>query len=216
MPDYAKDSIATLNTPESVSQHFAKGTSPGAGLDKILHNSFPRKESYEVNLGGFVTLNFIPSAITMLMGVLAGQLLRSPLEPSEKIRRLLIAAAGCLLTGAILGVTVCPVIKRIWTSSFTLFSGGWILILLAAFYWAIDVRKWRAWTGPFVVVGLNSLAAYLLGMLTRGWVADRMNVWFGPRLEQSIYATTWYALGSLVFVWLACWYFHRQRIYFRI
>ena len=53
-------------------------------------------------------------------------------------------------------------IKNIWTSSFVLVAGGWSLLLLALFYWVIDVLRFRAWTFFFVVIGVNAITIYLL------------------------------------------------------
>ena len=57
---------------------------------------------------------------------------------------------------------ICPVVKRIWTPSWTLFSGGACFLLLAAFSWLIDVRGRKKWAFPLVVIGMNSIVAYVL------------------------------------------------------
>jgi predicted acyltransferase len=55
-----------------------------------------------------------------------------------------------------------PLIKRIWTSSFILMAGGYSLMLMAIFYWLIDVRGWRRWCQPFVWIGANALTLYVV------------------------------------------------------
>ncbi len=57
---------------------------------------------------------------------------------------------------------VFPIIKILWTSSYVLFAGGWSLLLLALFYWVIDVKGYRRWAFPFVVIGMNAITIYFL------------------------------------------------------
>ena len=52
---------------------------------------------------------------------------------------------------------ICPIVKRIWTPSWTLFSGGLCFLILAGLSWLIDVRNWRRWTFPFIVIGRTRL-----------------------------------------------------------
>ena len=60
---------------------------------------------------------------------------------------------------------ICPVVKRIWTPSWTLFSGGWCLLLTAAFYVVIEIWNRRAWAFGLLVIGMNSIAAYCIAHL---------------------------------------------------
>lgn len=216
LPPKASASMETLSTPESVSARFAQGTNVGADFDRWLLNLFPRKKEFVENAGGYVTLNFLPSAVTMLMGVMAGQLLRSGRSEREKLRKLLFSAAVCMGIAVVASYTVCPAIKKIWTPGWTLYSGAWLLAILAAFYFVIDMKGWKKWTWPFVIVGLNPLAAYLMSMLFRRWVNDRMDVYLGEGIAASPYAPTWYALGGLIFYWLICLYLHRRGWYIRV
>ena len=54
-----------------------------------------------------------------------------------------------------------PVIKKLWTSSYVLVAGGWSCLLLAGFYYIVDVRKWQRWCQPFVWIGMNPITLYL-------------------------------------------------------
>ena len=68
-----------------------------------------------------------------------------------------------------------PVVKKIWTSSFVLVAGGWSLLLLAAFYYVVDVRQWRAWCAPFIWIGMNPITLYLVErVLPMNSVAQRL------------------------------------------
>ena len=126
-------------------------------------NLFPRQRIFTNNGGGYSTLNFIPTLGTMILGLLAGGVLRSDRSPLQKVRWLagagLIGLAGGWLPGA---AGICPVVKKIWTPSWVLFSGGWCFLILAGFYLVMDVWNRRAWAFFLVVVGMNSIAAYLI------------------------------------------------------
>lgn len=120
-------------------------------------------------------LSTLPAIATCLLGVFAGLLLRrSDLSDREKFMRL--ALAGIM--AVVLGWgwhTQFPVVKKIWTSSYVLVAGGYSLLLLAAFYYAIDIRRWRGWCRPFVWIGMNAITLYLVSNLLGGFrkVAQR-------------------------------------------
>lgn len=122
-------------------------------FDVWFLNLFPRPESegpFRFNSGGYQTLNFVPSMATMLLGVLCGQLLLSPLPARRKLLYLLLAALGCWALGVIAGATCCPVVKRIWTPSWVLFSGGYVIAMLALFFLCCPSGSWPfrwSWSG---------------------------------------------------------------------
>ncbi|MHC4395258.1 MAG: acyltransferase family protein [Planctomycetota bacterium] len=105
-------------------------------------------------------LSIITFTCTVMLGVFAGQLLRSQKSKTDKVLWLLAAAIGCLLLGLIWG-NWFPIIKRLWTSSFVLFAAGWSYLLLALFYLVIDVWQLRKWAFGFVVIGTNAIAVYV-------------------------------------------------------
>ncbi|MDF1739960.1 MAG: DUF5009 domain-containing protein [Verrucomicrobiales bacterium] len=195
--------------------HFANGTSMPQQFDLWFLNLFPRAKPFEGHV--YATLNFVPSIVTMLMGLMSGQVLKNKsISEATKLKQLCVAATACLLIGAVLGLTVCPVIKKLWTPSWVLFSGGWVIGLLALSYWVIDVKKWNGWVFPFVVVGLNPLAMYLLGMMGKGGVTAALkrhlpDVWFtgthGPVVLASLTA---------LFFWLILLWMYRRKIFLRL
>ncbi len=97
---------------------------------------------------------------SVLMGVLAGHLLRSQGPGPRKAALLAISGLVCLAGGWLWGLAF-PIIKHIWTSSMVLWAGGWSLLLLALLYWVIDVRGHRRWAFPFSVIGMNAIVAYM-------------------------------------------------------
>ena len=116
----------------------------------------------------------------MILGLIAGGVLRGDRRPWAKVVWLTTAGVVGLLAGFALGwLGICPVVKRIWTPSWVLFSGGWCFLLLAAFYAVIDVLGLRAWCFPLVVIGMNSIAAYCLSELFSGFIAENLETHLG-------------------------------------
>jgi predicted acyltransferase len=106
----------------------------------------------------------VPAVATALLGCLAGMCLAS--KHSSARKSLMLAASGAVLV--IVGLAwhqVFPINKNLWTSSYVAFSGGAAALLLAACYWTIDVRRWRAWTKPFEILGMNAIALFVLSAL---------------------------------------------------
>ena len=184
-------------------------------------------EPYTFNGGGYTTLNFIPSIGTMLLGILCGNLLmNSESSRWKKLAMLLIAAVVCMGLGILAGETVCPVVKRIWTPGWVLFSGGYVIGMLALFYLLFDILPFRILAFPLVVVGMNSILIYLLGQTISGWMRESIvkvhlsgmieNV-FGPKALDPLWygpitlPTTVFALYWLFLLWL-----YRQRIFLKL
>ncbi len=196
--------------------HWTKNANAFAAFDRWFLNLFPRKEPFEYHSGGYTTLNFVPSMGTMLVGVLAGQLLRSERPPGEKCRRLLLGGLLCLTLGVLAGHTVSPIVKKLWTSSWVLFSGAWVLWLLTAFYWLIDVRGWRAWTLPLGVVGMNPITMYLMQGLLADDVAAGIENLVGRSIGGGAYGPIVEAVAVLAVLWAVCGWLYWRRIFIRI
>lgn len=109
-------------------------------------------------------ISTIPAIGTALMGIGAGNLLRNKDKAYSGARKTVFLMAAALLSLALALVwnTVFPINKNLWTSSFVLMAGGWSLLLLAVFYYLIDVLEWRKWTFFFVVIGMNSIVIYMI------------------------------------------------------
>ena len=213
---------------------WTKNANLAADFDRWLLNKLPRSEPFEFNQGGYTTLNFIPSIFTMLLGVMAGQLLRGPRRPIVKFLLLVAGGVVCMALGATAGATVCPVVKRIWTPSWALCSGAYVLWLLAAFYLVCDVVRFKLWSWPLVVVGMNSIAVYVMFQSIRGWTAKMLTIHLGPDLMPALVknwldTTTGVDLGQdgpyapvvqsvmvLLVFWLISVWMYRQKIFVRV
>ncbi len=110
-------------------------------------------------------LSTLPAIASCLLGLFSGLFIQDPdRTPAAKARTLALAGVIALVLGHLWGLQF-PVIKRIWTSSYVLLAGGWSALLLAAFYYLIDLRQQRLWARPFIWIGANALAIYLLSNL---------------------------------------------------
>lgn len=197
--------------------HWSIHTNFAADFDRWFLNLFPRSEPFVENSGGYATLNFVPAFVTMLAGLICGELLRNEaVAPAAKVRRLFLGAAGMLVLGVILGMTICPIVKRIWTPSWMLFSGAYVTALLAVFYWAIDLKGWKAWTFPLVVAGLNPLALYVMGQLSKGWTLAQLKIHLPDFVFAGASQPVMEAILPALVFWLVVWWMHRNRIYLRL
>jgi predicted acyltransferase len=155
--------------------HWAKSHNLAAAFDRWFLNRFHRADDkpFTDEEGGYQTLNFVPSLATMIFGLLAGGLLRCGGSPGAKFGILVATGVAGLAIGWALGLLgICPVVKRIWTPSWAIFSAGWALLALAAFYLVIDLLRLRAWSLPLVVVGMNSIAVYCISMTLKPWFRE--------------------------------------------
>jgi len=109
-------------------------------------------------------LSTLPAIATTLTGVLTGRWLAGLRPAGATVRGLLVAGVPCLLAGLVWGAAF-PINKSLWTSSYVVFTTGAALLTLAACYWLIEMRGWRWWTPPFVVLGVNALSVFFLSTL---------------------------------------------------
>ena len=118
----------------------------------------------------------------MILGLMAGELLRGDRTAQAKAAAAAAGGVVCLAIGVALHSSgVCPIVKRIWTPSFTLVSGGLCLLTLALLYAIVDIAGWRRWAFPAVVVGQNSIAAYVMIHLIAQWILDALHRHLGAR-----------------------------------
>ena len=187
---------------------------------------FSNPEPYAFNRGGYTTLNFVPSMATILLGVLCGQLLLSSMGFPRKLFTLIAAGAVCVGLGLAVHLYVCPIVKRIWTPSWTLFSGGCVIWLLALFYLMFDGLPFRRLAYPLQVIGMNSLAMYLMGQMLFNWTSDEViGIHLSGFLEsvvgvEMLRDDMWGRIigpscVAIVFWLLAVW-MHRRQIYVRV
>jgi predicted acyltransferase len=200
--------------------HWSKNSNLAWAFDTWFLNLFPRQAPFTHNGGGYSTLSWIPTLATMVLGLIAGGVLRSDRLPAAKIRWLVAAGLSGLAAGTVVGwLGWCPVVKRIWTPSWTLFSGGWAFLLLAGFFFLADVLRRKAWVFPLVVVGMNSIAAYCIAHLFEHFVASSFRTHLGENIFQVLgkpYEPLLQGAAVLLVFWLILFWMYRRKIFLRI
>jgi heparan-alpha-glucosaminide N-acetyltransferase len=199
--------------------HWNKNANLGNAFDQWFLNLFPRSHPFVYNDGGYLTLSFIPTLGTMILGLVAGRWLRVS-APRVPMQRLLIAGVIGVASGLFLHFTgICPVVKRIWTPSWTLFSGGVCFLLVAAFSWVIDVKGYRKWAFPLVVIGVNSIAAYLIAHLFADFTFRSFRTNLGPNAFKILgtgLEPLLLGLAVLSTYWLILFWMYRRKLFLKI
>jgi len=159
-------------------------------------------------------LSSITFAGTVMLGVMAGHLLRSKKSQPAKVLWLFVAGVGCVVLGLVWGM-VFPIIKHIWTSSMVVYAAGWSYLLLALFYLVIDVWGFRKWAFGFVVIGMNAITVYMavhvfdfkhIGNIFVGGLARWLGSWNGFVQETA----------DFIVVWLILYWMYRKKMFIKI
>jgi heparan-alpha-glucosaminide N-acetyltransferase len=199
--------------------HWNKNANFGNAFDQWFLNLFPRTKPFVFNGGGYLTLSFIPTLGTMLLGLAAGRWLRES-SPRLPLKRLLAVGAIGVAAGLLLHATgICPVVKRIWTPSWTLFSGGICFLFLAAFCWVVEVKGYRKWAFPLVVIGTNSIAAYLIAHLWERFFVDSFRIHLGSHFFQFLgtgLEPLLRGLAVLGIYWLILFWMYRRKLFLKV
>lgn len=187
---FEKDLNLALYVDDKVLGHFQEGS----GWTYILTN-----------------MTFICS---VMLGVFAGRILLSSKTEKKKLTQLSIAGISCIAVGLLWG-NWFPIIHHIWTSTLVLFAGGLSFLLLALFYYIIDVKGYKNWSFPLVVIGMNAIAVYvathlfnfkLIGNVFLGGLSK----WLGD------YNDFVQQLGALVVIWLILYWMYRTKTFIKV
>lgn len=224
-------------------QRWSKNWNAFHEFDAWFLNLFPRPEKenpedipHQFNYGGYTTLNFVPSMATILLGVFVGQFILVAPRNYKTLGYLTLAAIGCTALGVFFGATCCPIIKRIWTPAWVLFSGGYVIGLFTLFYLLFDLWPLKKLAFPLVIVGMNSIFVYMMGQLLRPWIHREIVMKHFDWLIEKFFAlvksisntnlsteqlmetfqpvTT--ATSVFLVIWLICLWLYRQKIFIRI
>jgi predicted acyltransferase len=213
--------------------HWDKNSNAAWAFDTWFLNLFPREPVVERidgekvwfggfvrNPGGYCTLSFIPTLGTMVLGLIAGDWLKTQTRWGTAFILGLAGLCG-IGAGVLLGeLGVCPVVKRIWTPSWVLFSGGCCFLLLAGFHTLSDAIGYGGWTYPLRVIGANSILIYTLAdspvprfvqtQLAKHLPAGTFEV-FGDVWAPVLKGGAWMAIA-----WLGLWWLYRRRVFVRV
>ena len=220
--DYASVGVAAdwPHHATGFAAHWNKNSNLGAAFDVWFLNLFPRTKPFTANGGGYLTLSFIPTLGTMIFGLIAGGWLRSDAPARTKTARLALTGAACLALGlALHALGVCPLVKRIWTPTWAIFSAGACFLFLAMFYALIDVRGWKAWAFPLVVIGMNSIAAYCIAHLWEDFTIAALKTHLGEHafaFAGAAFEPVLRGAAVLLVFWLILFWMQRRKIFLRV
>jgi predicted acyltransferase len=175
-------------------------------------------------------LSTLPAIATALIGILAGEWIRSDGKGTRKVVGLLLAAVLSMFLGSLLH-PFFPINKNLWTSTFVLFTAGFACLLLALFYWIVDLRGWKKWATPFLVFGTNAILAYALAALIaeisidfqfhfsggglrtlHGWVYNKFFIPYANPVNASLA----FAIFFVAVIFALLWPFYQRRIFVRV
>lgn len=191
----------------------------GVNLTDYIDQKYLPGRKYDGTYDPEGILSTMPAIVTGLLGIFAGLLLRNKSVPDErKVFWLIGAGAASAILGWIWNIDF-PVIKKIWTSSYVLVAGGYSAMLLGAFYWIVDIKKWRAWCQPFVWIGMNPITLYLVSNFLGGLGYEKLARRLAGGSVQNFFDTHVTAgFGDLVvaatavalFIWFARFLYQRK------
>lgn len=195
----------------------------GAYLDRALMGGHLYKPRWDPE----GLLSTIPAIATTLLGCVAGLWIQAAETPRRRAAGLAIAGIVGIVVGNLWGF-VFPINKGLWTSSYVLFTAGAAALFLALFDWVIDIKGWRRWTGPLVVLGVNALALYVFSALFVETLAlIKVGPGDGTSLSRYIYlhyfapfaapknASLAYAIAHLAILYVLLAWMYRRRIFLR-
>jgi predicted acyltransferase len=172
-------------------------------------------------------ISTIPAIATSLLGLLTGDWLRSARSAQKKVAGMILFGVTGVVAGEIFNLWF-PINKKLWTSSYVLFTAGLALICLALCYWIRDIEQWRGrWTKFFLVFGVNPIAAYVFAEMISHTLDSFRNA-AGADWQESIYlrlfeplaspATTslLYAIVFVLICWGVMWALYRKGIFLKI
>ena len=204
-----------------IAAHFNKNSNAAWAFDTWFLNQFSREKVFTHNNGGYSTLSFIPTLATMLLGLIAGTWLQGTGSDWSKVKWFTIAGVLFLVGGYLIGHSgLVPVVKKIWTPSWVLFSGGWCLLLLALLHATTDASGYRGWSFPLQVIGANSIFVYCVSHLIDGFLIGTFKTHFGAdvfaRIAGKEFEPLMTGIAVLIVFWLMLYWMYRQRIFIRV
>jgi predicted acyltransferase len=203
-----------------IAAHFNKNSNMAWAFDTWFLNLFRRATPFTNNGGGYATLSFIPTLGTMILGLIAGRWMKSELDEKHKLQRLVLAGIAGIALGLALHYSgICPSVKRIWTPSWTIFSGGWCFLLLAGFYGLVDRLGYKRWSFPLVVIGMNSIAIYVLSHLIEKFILASFRIHFGQNVFNVFgEGYSWLLSGwaAIIVFWLMLYWMYKKKLFIRI
>lgn len=203
---------------EGFSAHWNKNSNAAWAFDQWFLNLFPRESVFEYNGGGYATLSFIPTLGTMILGLIAGTMLK--LEETQLLKKWGIYAVALFGLAIILQLTgVNPIVKQIWTPAWTLFSGAFCFGFMLLFHWLCDLKEIQK---PFYwlkIIGMNSIAAYVLAHVGNEFIDQTFKIHLGENYAHVLgpnYTSLVSGSAILLAYWLLLKWMYNKKIFIKI
>jgi len=169
-------------------------------------------------------LSTLPAVVTAMLGMFTGEFVRRNgcdgrvrTRPAGGVKTVaMLAAAAVMLAAGLVWSNWMPINKKLWTSSFVLVSGAYSLALFAVFYWVIDVKKWRGWTLPLRVVGMNAITAYLLQRIVDFDGISKFFLGGAARFLPEEFGLALISMGHLASCWFVLWFLYRKGVFLKV
>jgi predicted acyltransferase len=158
----------------------------------------------------------IPAISTGLLGILAGSYIKNS-TVNGGIKAFRIALLGIVFLGLSWVWNLdFPINKNLWSSSFVLHVGGWSLLLLALFYYIIDVLGYVKWSFFFRVIGMNSILIYMSSrFINWGYTTNAFFQWLGE-LVGNPYDIVVIAICYVMIKWLFLYFLYRKKVFLSV
>lgn len=200
--------------------HWLKNKNFGWAFDTWFLNLFPRPQPFKENGGGYLTLSFIPTLATMILGLIAGWWMQKDKPIKNKVIWMVATGIVGLTSGYALDYFgICPNVKRIWTPAWVLFSGGWCFLLLAVFVAMVEGQGLRKPFFVFLVFGVNSIAIYCLSHLIDVFIKQSLYTHLGKPFFQLLgkdYEIYFMGFCILLVLWLILYWMYRRKLFLKI
>jgi predicted acyltransferase len=223
--------MSLVSVPGYGAGNLTRDGNLGAYIDRLIIGTAHLYKGDQFNSMGdpeglFSTL---PAVVNVLFGYFTGEWLRKQPVKSRTSLNLVLVGLSCLVIGQVWGFWF-PINKKLWTSSYVVFTTGWALLLLAACYEWIEVRRRQRWGKPFEVMGLNAIAIFVASVLmikilvkthigtgenapsTYTWIYQHLFVSWAGAMNGSFL----FALVTVLFWWLVGYGMYRQRWFFKV
>jgi predicted acyltransferase len=213
--------------PGGVAGDLTPAGNIGAWLDRTVFGAHLWKTSKVWDPEGL--LSSVPAVATTLLGAVAGLWLRTADTPARKALGLMLAGIVAAAIGQLWNLAF-PINKSLWTSSYVWFTAGGAAILLSLCVWLIDVWGWKAWSKPFVILGLNAISLFVLsGLFAKSLGLIRIagengkqvalsawlyRSWFAP-LAAPRNASLLYAMTHLVLLFGVLYLLYRRKVFLK-
>jgi predicted acyltransferase len=194
--------------------HWNKNTNAASAFDIWFLNLLPRAQPFRFDIYGVTTLNFVPTVSTMIFGVMAGELIRGGQSKNDVRNALFWAGVLGIVAGLLAGQWLCPIVKSLWTPSWTIFSAGIAALVLGVFYHLSEIRAARF--ALLAILGTNAILLYVLASNYRWRFLSLPERLFGVSLLEGPYAPLRESVLLALMLWVVAFVLYRSRIFVRL